>query len=171
MPLTSEDGMHSSVCLALLLAAAAGGACAPRRYEVPPEPAPLHESEPVDWRALVGCWRLSDRWVFALDSVPANLRFLAPRRGARQARSFLPEHRVPDVFWQVTPRNTVLFVVDDGLHGHRMEFVPRDGRLVGQAIVLTDIVIRGAPPQRPREVVAVRESCAEDGGDADARRT
>jgi hypothetical protein len=157
--------MRSFARLALLLVAVAGGGCG-WSPPPPPEPAPLHGSEPVDWRAVVGCWRLPDGWVFALDSVPAVLRFVRPRPDARQARSFLPEHRVEDVFWQVTPRNTILFIVDDGLHGHSMEFVPRDGRLVGQGIVLTDIVIEGMPRQRPHEVVAVREPCLADAAEA-----
>lgn len=146
----------------LVMVAAAGGCISPP--VPPPAPAPQpaalpQDAGPVDWRVLVGCWRMSADWVFALDSLPAiNEWILDHGPDARRARTF-PVRQRQDVFWSVTPRNTIQLIISNGLHGSRSEFVFRDGRLVGQQWTISDVVIPGTPPRAPREVVAVRERC------------
>jgi hypothetical protein len=138
------------------------GAC--HRPYAPPAPlAAMQGSEPVDWRAVLGCWRMSETMVFALDSFSAVPRFVRPGEGARQARLIPWQRGVGDVFWRTTERNTLEFVIDDGLHGSISEFVVRDGRLEGRRVTLTDIVIPGVElPIVP--VVAEREPCPDDRG-------
>jgi hypothetical protein len=142
----------------LVLLVAAGGACVrPPAPPPPPASGPMRGSEPLDWRAVVGCWRMGTTGL-VLDSVPAATLFYAPREGVRHARLYPPPTRHGDVFWRTTPRNTVEFLVSDGLHGHFTEFVLREGRLEGRRSTISDIVIEGV--ELPVEtVVAEREPC------------
>ena len=74
------------------LAACAGG------------PRPLRGPTPLEWRALVGCYRLTQgpaKWSFALDSAAGS------EEGARSARSFVPRQEDVREYWLVTDRNTV----------------------------------------------------------------
>ena len=138
---------------------AAAGACYPP-YAPPPPLAPMQGSEPVDWRAVLGCWRMSETMVFALDSVPAVTNFIR-REGARQARLIPAPRGVGDMLWRTTDRNTIEFLTGDALHGAMYELVLREGRLEGREIPITDIVIRGFDrPVVP--VVAEREACPDD---------
>jgi hypothetical protein len=142
------------VCLAGMMAA--GGACA-RPYAPPPPLAPMQGSESIDWRAVLGCWRMSETMVLALDSVPAVTRFVR-REGARQGRVIPAPAGVGDMLWRTTDRNTIEFLTGDGLHGAMWEFVLREGRLEGRQTTITDIVIEGV--EWPVEaVVAEREPC------------
>lgn len=155
--------MRWNAALVWLGLALAGGGCSTldRIYIPPAPPAPrtMRGPEPVDWRALLGCWRMVDRWAFVLDSVPAQLRISRPREGARQVT-------VPggggssDVYWRVTPRNTVELVTDAGLWGTFYEFTVREGRLVGRSVSWTDVVgvyhpyVRAAAERSPCPAVA-----------------
>jgi hypothetical protein len=79
------------------LAACAGG------------PRPLRGPTPLEWRALVGCYRITQgpaKWSFALDS--AAERTFA--EGGRSARSFVPRQEDAREYWLVTDRNTVVDV-------------------------------------------------------------
>ena len=112
----------------------------------PPPPFPMFGRETVDWREVLGCWRMlrtewPEPWVFALDSMPAVVTFGTPSGpGARQARVFRETVSGDNIYWLVTPRNTVEFSIDGGLHGTVYEFVLREGRLVGRVDGWTDIV-------------------------------
>jgi hypothetical protein len=118
--------------------------------------------EPVDVKAVLGCWRMvrsgwPQPWLFALDSAPATLTFGYPSGpGARLARAFRETARGDNIYWLVTPRNTVEFSIDGGLHGTVYEFVLRDGRLIGRVDGWTDIVGVYAKPAR---VIAERAPC------------
>ncbi|HEU4883148.1 MAG TPA: hypothetical protein VFT45_12900 [Longimicrobium sp.] len=141
----------------------ASGACHRSPAPLPPlPPGPMRGSEPLDWRAVVGCWRMGTTRL-ALDSLPAATLFYAAEPGIRHARVYPPPTRHGDVFWRTTPRNTVEVLIGDGLHGSRTEFVLRDGRLQGRRSIISDVVIPGV--ERPVEaVVAEREPCRDVAG-------
>lgn len=126
------------------LAACAGG------------PPPLRGPAPLDWRALVGCYQLTEgpaQWSFALDSTAASTSM----EGARAARS--PGLTRPDYareYWLVSEHNTLVYVLHEGLWGQVMEFVARGDSLAGTHYVFTDVVGR-EPPRVPS--AAVREPC------------
>jgi hypothetical protein len=137
----------------------AGSACY-LRPPPPPPPFPMFGRETLDWREVLGCWRMlrtewPEPWTFALDSVPAVRRLpsgIGP--GDRAARVFRDVGG--DIYWSVTPRSTVEFSIEDGLHGTVYEFVLREGRLVGRVDGWTDIV---GVYSRPSRVVAERAPC------------
>lgn len=110
-----------------------------------------------DWRDVVGCYQ-EGTWHFQLDSIPAESRFRIAARypDARQVRS--SREWIPDRFWIVTDRNTVRLVIDDGLHGSVREFTLAGDTLVGNADVLTDVVVSGRR-HRPLSVRALRTAC------------
>jgi hypothetical protein len=127
------------------LAACAGG------------PRPLRGPVPLEWRALVGCYRLTqgpDTGSFALDSVAEGVW----GEGARRARSFVPRQGDVREHWLVTDRNTVVYMVHEGW-GHSMEFVVRGDSLVGTHYTHTDVI--GWEPREP--AAAVREPCPAGG--------
>jgi hypothetical protein len=127
------------------LAACAGG------------PRPLRGPAPLEWRALVGCYRLTQgpaTWSFALDSAAERTE----AEGARIARSFVPRPEAVREHWLVTERNTVLYVKHEGW-GTSMEFVVRGDSLVGMHYMHTDVV--GWEPRTP--AAAVREPCPAGG--------
>lgn len=149
----------SAILVGLVIAS---GGCETLEYmytpPAPPPPRPLRGAGPVDWRSLLGCWRV-ENGTFVFDSAPAHAR-----PGAVDARwaEWLPrrERRGPGVsYWWVTPRNSVEFVRDDGLHGRIYELVVRGDRLVGRIHTLTDIV--GAYPPAVR-TSAERVPCPTD---------
>ena len=113
-------------------------------------PRPLRGPVPLEWRALVGCYRLTQAptlWSFALDSAAGS------EEGSRSARSFVPRYNARE-FWFITDRNTVVYRVMEGW-GVSLEFVARGDSLVGTHYMHTDVI--GWEPQRP--ATAVREPC------------
>lgn len=122
-------------------------------------PRPLRGPVPLEWRALVGCYRLTQgpaKWSFALDSTAGPT---SEEEGARSARSFVQRREDAREYWLVTDRNTVVYVVRDGW-GETMEFVARGDSLVGMHYMHTDVI--GWEPRMP--AAAVREPCPTEGG-------
>jgi hypothetical protein len=123
-------------------------------------PRPLRGPVPLEWRALVGCYRLtqgsSSLYTFALDSTAST-----SEEGARTARSLRtrPEGgREVREDWRITDRNTVVYMVHEGW-GQMMVFVVRGDSLVGRHYMLTDVI--GWEPHEP--AAAVRVPCPADG--------
>ncbi|WP_420128083.1 hypothetical protein [Longimicrobium sp.] len=123
-------------------------------------PRPVRGPVPLEWRALVGCYRLTQgpaAWTFALDSAASS----SSVQGARAARSLWtarPEYARE--YWLVTDRNTLVYVLHEGLWGQVMEFAVRGDSLAGTHYVFTDVVGR-EPPRVP--AAAVREPCPAGG--------
>jgi hypothetical protein len=118
-------------------------------------PRPLRGPVPLEWRALVGCYRMTQgptQWSFALDSAAAS------EEGARSARSFIRRQEDAREYWLITDRNTVVYVVREGW-GVSMEFVARGDSLVGTHYMHTDVI--GWEPRVP--AAAVREPCPTGG--------
>lgn len=154
--------MRRTAALVLLGCVMAVGGCDPYGYipPAPPPPVPLRGPAALDWRALVGCYRMEGRY-FAFDTVPAAPSPYHPRvQGGRRAGWLPHRQRVGDSFWWITPRNAVEFIEDDGLHGGIYEFVVRGDSLVGRVHTLTDIL--GVYPPVVR-AAAVRAPCPADG--------
>ncbi|HEX2081406.1 MAG TPA: hypothetical protein VHG08_27130, partial [Longimicrobium sp.] len=108
---------------------------------------------PLEWRALVGCYRLTqgpETWSFALDSAAEP----TSEEGARRARSFVPRPEAVEEYWLLTDRNTVVYVQHEGW-GMLMEFVVRGDSLTGIHHMRTDVI--GWEPHVP--AAAVREPC------------
>jgi hypothetical protein len=147
-----HDEIAMRLLLTLMMMAFAGtlAACAGG-------PRPLRGPAPLEWRALVGCYRITQgpqKWSFALDS--AAERTFA--EGGRSARSFVPRQEGAREYWLVTDRNTVVYVVHEWW-GVSMEFVARGDSLVGMHYMHTDVI--GWQPRPP--AAAVREPCPAGG--------
>ncbi|HYR11678.1 MAG TPA: hypothetical protein VEQ60_28100, partial [Longimicrobium sp.] len=131
----------------------------------PPPPVPMRGREPVDVEEMLGCWRMvrsgwPEPWIFALDAGPADTTHPGDvRPGDRAARAYRQTLRGDNIYWRITPRNTVEFSIDGGLHGVVYEFVPRDGRLIGRVDGWTDIV---GVYSKPSRIVAERAPCPAD---------
>lgn len=125
----------------------------------PPTPAPQLApmqggAQPLDWRELVGCYRMrsGDRRVFALDSARAVTRVARPGPEGRAAR--VDGWRY-EAYWQVTPRNTVELVLHGGTWGLRYEFLMRDGgRLIGRQSSWSDMPRHEKPDRAAADRVA-----------------
>lgn len=123
-------------------------------------PRPLRGPSPVDWRSLVGCWRLveprDDGVIVAFDTTLSTARSAQGREGARDARSFREHLSNLQEFWRVTPGNTVEYVVHEGLFGSYSEFVVHGDSLVGRMYLFSDV-----PSAEPewRRAAAVRAGC------------
>jgi hypothetical protein len=116
----------------------------------------LRGPEPLDWRAMVGCYRLTEgpaQWSFALDSTASSSSLDGPR-AARSLWVARPDYARE--YWFVTEHNTLVYVLHEGLWGQVMEFVARGDSLAGTHYVFTDVVGR-EPPRVPS--AAVREPC------------
>jgi len=112
-------------------------------------PRPLRGPVPLEWRALVGCYRLTQAptlWSFALDSTAGS------EEGSRSARSFVQRYNARED-WLITDRDTVVYRVHEGW-GVSMEFVARGDSLVGTHYLHSDM---GWELRRP--AAAVREPC------------
>lgn len=120
-----------------------------------PGPVPGGGTGAVEWRSLVGCWRMGD-WRFAFDSVPVTPRHWRGRDDARQARTGPEVNPRFDEFWRVAPGDTVEFVMDNGLFGNRYLFVARGDSLVGLRHAISDAA---GPPPPPQRAAAVRAPC------------
>lgn len=123
-------------------------------------PRPLRGPVPLEWRTLVGCYRLTEgpaQWTFALDST-ASSSSVEGTRAARSLWTARPEYARE--YWLVTDRNTVVYVLHEGLWGQVMEFVARGDSLAGTHYVFTDVIGR-EPPRVPS--AAVREPCPAGG--------
>ncbi len=108
---------------------------------------------PLDWRALVGCYRQGD-WRFALDSIPfVGVHNIEPE--SRLLRSSHDWDERYETYWRVIAPDSVKLVLDDGLHGVRYHLAVRGDTLTGREQTVTDIVIR-IPV---RKFTAVREPC------------
>jgi hypothetical protein len=116
-------------------------------------PRPRRGPVPLEWRALVGCYRVtkgSEEWTIVLDSTAST-----SEEGTWVARS-LRAPRQQDVreYWRVTDLNTVLYALHEGW-GQMMEFVVRGDSLVGMHYLFYDM--DGWQPSG--RVVAVRDPC------------
>ncbi|HEX6036766.1 hypothetical protein [Longimicrobium sp.] len=127
---------------------------------------PVRGAAPVAWRSLVGCWRLvaprDDGVRVAFDSTLSTASSAQGREGARDARSFREHLSNPQEYWRVTPADSVLYVVHEGLWGSYSEFTARGDSLVGRMYTFSDVP--GAEPNW-RPAAAVRAACpAESAG-------
>lgn len=117
-------------------------------------------SAPVAWRSLVGCWRLvapRDEGVrVAFDSTRSTASSAQGREGARDARSFRDHLANVQEYWRVTPADSVLYVVHEGLWGSLSEYAVRGDSLVGRMYTFSDVP--GAEPNW-RPAAAVRAVC------------
>lgn len=119
-----------------------------------PDPGPGPTA--LDWRSLVGCYQRDSGREFAFDSAAVTGTVgLAYGRVGRRASS--TGTRARDVLWQVSDRNTVIFIVDDGLHGYLAELGVRADSLVGRVWGSSDV---SSGPPRPYRFAAVRVRCA-----------
>ena len=125
-----------------------------------PAAGPARGPEPVAWRSLVGCWRQvaprDDGVRVAFDSALSTARSARGREGARQARSFREHLSGVEEYWRVTPADSVLYVVHEGLWGSYSEFAVRGDSLVGRMYTFSDVP--GAEPDW-RPAAAVRAAC------------
>ncbi len=120
----------------LLTTTLALGGCYHLEPVQPPPPRALRSPQPIDWRALVGCYRMEalksfQAFPFALDSVQATRPSGQIREGAMRARA--PYSGEPEVFWRVSSENTLhLSLQGTGIGGQFYELIPRGERLEGR---------------------------------------
>jgi len=138
--------------LTLMMTAFAGtlAACAAGRR-------PLRAPGPLDWRAVVGCYRMTQGPVtgsFVLDSASTG------EEGVRSAHSLVPpQQQDAREDWRVTDGDTVVYFRHEGW-GQVMEFVVRGDSLIGTHYLVYDVV--GYEPART-PAAAVREPCRAGG--------
>ena len=134
------------------------GGCFPETP--PPPPWPMRSPHPVDWRTLVGCWRMtsaaSGPELVAFDSTLAPQPRPAAGGPPRLARSFPPadDARLAST-WRVTQGNAIEYVDHSGW-GSTWEFVVRGDSMAGRMYAHTHVM--GYEPQRLR-AAAVRVPC------------
>jgi len=132
------------VALAACMAIAVG--CLPRPGSAQPRSIPV--------RSLIGCYQAGD-WSFALDSVPGLTYWNNVPREARQAWNYGTQAR-GDVWWLLTPGDTVEVREHNGMDGATRRFTARGRDLVGTGTSWSDIV---RPPRPPDPIVARRVEC------------
>ncbi|HST58704.1 MAG TPA: hypothetical protein VLK84_08455 [Longimicrobium sp.] len=147
----------SVVLLSMMMGGCTAGGSAPG-------PAPLRTDAALDWRALVGCYRV-EHLRFVLDTVPVTTGWRG-RESARQARSIPAGERTGKRFWLVTPRNALEVVFEDGLYATRLEMTVRGDSLVGNRHVYGDVP---SSPPTVRPASGVREPCPADVAAAGSR--
>jgi hypothetical protein len=115
----------------------------------------LAAQTPRDWHALVGCYRVGDRF-FALDSLPGAHPFQPP--GGLQAWDYW--YYNGRAYWRPLQGDSVEIGGGDSLHGWRFLGVARGTRIAGDRERWTDIA---GIEIRPVNWILEREPCGTDG--------